>query len=377
MGFRGWHYSGYLILVVSILLFVLTAVYILEHRIAGCPEVWRCVTGYGTVLGLNGLALGFILSQVQQRKKTSPHPVHHFSYEEVFHKGEILIHVIDLQGRILYVNQAWKNVMGYADTELMHKNIFCVLDEGCRDMCRERLEKLVERSEDTDLFQLTLRTREGKKVVLEGNCSLGYSKGKPVSIRGLFRDISERKMEEQHLLQLAYYDGLTGLPNRHLLPDRLRQAMAAAARYGQYCAVIFLDLDGFKQVNDTLGHAQGDFLLRQAGQRLALALRENDTVSRIGGDEFVVVVTGLRELEHVTRIVHKLQQRLEKPFALEEVEFNLRASFGIALYPDDGNTVETLLAHADAAMYRAKEEGNGGYCMYSEHESAPGSMSSG
>jgi diguanylate cyclase (GGDEF)-like protein len=248
----------------------------------------------------------------------------------------------------------------------MHKNIFSMLDDECQEMCRQRLERLLEHDGDTELFQLTLRTRENKKVVLEGNCSIGYDKGKAVSIRGLFRDISERKAEEQHLLQLAYYDGLTGLPNRHLLPDRLRQAMAAAARYAQYCAVIFLDLDGFKQVNDTLGHAQGDFLLRQAGQRLALALRENDTVSRVGGDEFVIVVTGLRELGHIDKIVQKLQRRLEDPFVLEDNEFNLRASFGIALYPDDGDTVETLLAHADSAMYRAKEQGKGGYCMFTQ-----------
>jgi diguanylate cyclase (GGDEF)-like protein/PAS domain S-box-containing protein len=366
MGFKDWRFSGYLLLVVSVMLFVITAVYVIERRISGCPEVWRCVTGYGTVLGLNGLVLGFVLSRMPPRRKSSGPPVPHFSYEEVFHKGEILIQVVDLQGRILYVNQAWKDVMGYADAELMHKNIFSVVDEECKDFCRQRLQQILEREEDTELFQLTLRTREGNKVVLEGNCSLGYTNGEPVSIRGLFRDISERKAEEQHLLQLAYYDGLTGLPNRHLLPDRLRQAMATAARYAQYSAVVFLDLDGFKQVNDTLGHAQGDFLLRQAGQRLTLALRENDTVSRIGGDEFVIVVTGLRELGHITKIVQKIQSRLEEPFALEENQFNLCASFGIAMYPDDGDTVETLLAHADTAMYRAKEEGKGGFCMYAE-----------
>jgi len=366
MGFKGWRYSGYLLLVVSVMLFVLTAVYLLERRISGCPEVWRCVTGYGTVLGLNGLVLGFILSQVRQPKKSSFQAVPHFSYEEVFHKGEILIQVIDLQGRILYVNQAWKDVMGYTDGELMHKNIFSILNDECQEMCRKRLHNLIEREEDTELFQLPMRTKSGSMIVLEGNCSLGYANGEPVSVRGLFRDISERMTEEQHLLQLAYYDGLTGLPNRHLLPDRLRQAMAAAARYAQYCAVIFLDLDGFKQVNDTLGHAQGDFLLRQAGQRLALALRENDTVSRIGGDEFVIVVTGLRELTHISKIVQKLQRRLEEPFALEDTEFNLCASFGIAVYPDDGDTVETLLAHADTAMYRAKKEGKGGYHLYAE-----------
>jgi diguanylate cyclase (GGDEF)-like protein/PAS domain S-box-containing protein len=355
-----------LLLVISVTLFVLTAVYLLERRITGCPDVWRCVTGYGTVLGLNGLVLGFVLSQTRLHKKSSAHPVAHFTYEEVFHRGDILIQVIDLQGRILYVNQAWKDVMGYADSELMHRNIFSVLDDENKEECRQRLKKLVDSEEDTELFQLSLRTRDGSKVVLEGNCSIGYAKGVPVSVRGLFRDISERKAEEQHLLQLAYYDGLTGLPNRHLLPDRLRQAMAAAARYAQYCAVIFLDLDDFKQVNDTLGHAQGDFLLRQAGQRLALALRENDTVSRIGGDEFVIVVTGLRELGHISKIVRKLQRRLEDPFTLEETEFVMHASFGVSVYPDDGDTVETLLAHADTAMYRAKKEGKGSYCMYAE-----------
>ena len=364
MEFKGRRFSGYL-LVVSVLLFVLTAVYILEQRISGCPELWRGIAGYGTVLGLNGLILGFILSRVHTHKQRQPVLMPHFSYEEVFQKGEILIHVVDLEGRILYVNQTWKDVLGYDDSDLMHMNIFDVVDSECHNYCRQCLNDLVERKEDTDLFRVTMRTRSGDKVELEGNCALGYVKGSPRSVRGLFRDISERKAEEQHLLQLAYYDGLTGLPNRHLLPDRLRQAMASAARYAQYCAVVFLDLDGFKQVNDTLGHAQGDFLLRQAGQRLALALRENDTVSRIGGDEFVVVINGLRELGHIAKIVHKLQRRLEEPFLLEGEKVGICASFGIAVYPDDGDSVETLIEHADQAMYAAKKEDKGGYRMYS------------
>ncbi len=366
MDSKTWSHRNYLVLVIAVLLFMLMAIYILERRIADGAEIWRCVSSYGLGLGLgmNSLALVFLLQRKKRCGRSAPLSVPSFSYEEVFHKGEILIHVIDLEGRILYVNQTWKDLLGYADTDLMQKNIFSVIDVDCQKLCRQRIHNLVQRKEDKELFQLTMRTKGGDKVVLEGNCSLGYVKGKPQSVRGLFRDISDRKAQEQHLLRLAYYDGLTGLPNRHLLPDRLRQAMACASRYAQYCAVVFLDLDGFKQVNDTMGHAQGDFLLRQVGQRLSQALRENDTVSRIGGDEFVVVVTGLRELTHITGIVHKLQQRLEEPFALQDREFVMRASFGIAVYPDDGTTVDDLLGHADQAMYAAKKNDKGGYRMY-------------
>lgn len=367
MDFKVWRYRGHLLLLIAVLLFMVLAVYTLERRIAGGAQIWHSVSGYGIglSLGLNGLALGYLLSRTQRSRRDAPLSVPHFSYEDVFHKGEILIHVVDLEGRILYVNQAWKDLLGYADADLMQKNIFSVIDAECQSFCRQRMRNLVQRKEDRELFQITMRTISGDKVILEGSCSLGYKKGKPHSVRALFRDISDRKAQEQHLLRLAYYDGLTGLPNRHLLPDRLRQAMACAARYGQYCAVIFLDLDGFKQVNDTLGHAQGDFLLRQVGQRLSQALRENDTVSRIGGDEFVIVVTGLRELAHIVGIVHKAQRRLEEPFALEDMEFVIQASFGVAVYPDDGNTVESLLAHADQAMYAAKQNDTGGYRMYS------------
>ncbi|MDY0211673.1 MAG: sensor domain-containing diguanylate cyclase [Desulfuromonadaceae bacterium] len=367
MDSKDWRYRSHLFLLIAVLLFMLIAIYILERRIVGGTEVWRCVSGYGLGLGLglNSLALGYLLSRAQKGRGNTALSVSNFSYEEVFHKGEILIHVIDLEGRILYVNQAWKDLLGYADTDLMQKNIFSVIDAECQSFCRQRLQNLLQRKEDKELFQISMRTKSGEKVILEGNCSLGYVKGKPQSVRALFRDISDRKVQEQHLLRLAYYDGLTGLPNRHLLPDRLRQAMACAARYAQYCAVVFLDLDGFKQVNDTLGHAQGDFLLRQVGHRLSQSLRENDTVSRIGGDEFVIVVTGLRELTHIAGIVHKLQSHLEHPFALEDMEFVIRASFGIAVYPDDGATVETLLARADQAMYAAKQNDKGGYRMYS------------
>lgn len=366
MSRKTWNYRGHLLLGIAALFFMLLAVYVLERRIAGVSEVWRCVSGYGLGLGLglNSLALVFLLNRKQRGKGVAALPVPNFSYEEVFHKGEILIHVVDLEGRILYVNQAWKDLLGYADTDLMHKNIFSVIDAEFQDACRKRMQALVQNKEDKDLFQITVRAKSGASVTLEGNCSLGYVNGVPQSVRGLFRDISDRKAREQHLLRLAYYDGLTGLPNRHLLPDRLRQAMACAARYGQYCAVVFLDLDGFKQVNDTLGHAQGDFLLRQVGQRLSQALRENDTVSRIGGDEFVIVITGLRELTHIIGIVHKLQRRIEEPFALEEKEFVMQASFGVAVYPDDGTTVDDLLARADQAMYAAKENDKGGYRMY-------------
>jgi diguanylate cyclase (GGDEF)-like protein len=178
------------------------------------------------------------------------------------------------------------------------------------------------------------------------------------------RDISERMRIQQRLDHLAHHDSLTELPNRLLLLDRLQRAMGRATRHGRQMAALFLDLDRFKQINDTLGHSTGDRLLRAVAGRLAKCLRQGDTVARLGGDEFAILLEDLDHPEDVAPILEKLMATMHHPFVLEGQEFFLSFSIGIGMYPQDGGDAETLLRNADTAMYRAKAEGRSGYRFY-------------
>jgi diguanylate cyclase (GGDEF)-like protein len=163
---------------------------------------------------------------------------------------------------------------------------------------------------------------------------------------------------------LAYHDALTGLPNRLLFNDRLALAVAQARRKGERLAVLFLDIDGFKAVNDSLGHNLGDLLLQGTAQRIQAALRAVDSVARLGGDEFILLLPGIRRVEEGARVAEKVLESLRAPIAVEGHELFVTASMGISVYPEDGEDVETLVKNADTAMYRAKEQGRDRYQLY-------------
>jgi diguanylate cyclase (GGDEF)-like protein len=170
-------------------------------------------------------------------------------------------------------------------------------------------------------------------------------------------DITARREAEDALKHQALHDALTGLPNRGLLRDRLQQAILLSERRQSSFALLFLDLDRFKDVNDTFGHQAGDLLLQQAGPRLEGALRASDTVARLGGDEFAVLLTDV-DATGATSAAASLLAALEQPFVVEEHRLSVGASIGIAVYPEHGNDAETLMRHADVAMYQAKQLGN-------------------
>ncbi len=188
------------------------------------------------------------------------------------------------------------------------------------------------------------------------------------------RDITERKRMESELenarqfeRHLAYHDALTGLPNRLLFYDRLRQAMAQAKRHRQLAALLFLDLDGFKRINDTLGHSVGDLLLQSVAGRLCDCLRETDTVARLGGDEFTVILNDMTQAQGAATVAQKILNVLSNPYLLKGHELVITTSIGISLYPSDGTDVESLVRSADTAMYRAKEQGKNTYQWFASH----------
>ncbi|HUL65296.1 MAG TPA: EAL domain-containing protein [Burkholderiaceae bacterium] len=200
--------------------------------------------------------------------------------------------------------------------------------------------------------------------------------GAAVRLAGAVHDITRRKDAEEQIRRLAYYDALTGLPNRLLFTEQLSRALAHAERHGRRLATMFVDLDNFKRVNDTLGHRAGDQLLREASARLAAVLRAHDSVARssnrtdgnsiarLGGDEFIVLLTDVMQAQDAARAAHRLVATLAEPFTIEGTEIFCGGSVGVSLFPEDGCDVDTLLMNADTAMYRAKARGRGAYQLY-------------
>ena len=199
--------------------------------------------------------------------------------------------------------------------------------------------------------------------------------GMPVRLAGAVHDVTRHKTAEAEIRRLAYYDPLTGLPNRLLFTEQLQRSLLHCERHGKRLAIMFIDLDNFKRVNDTLGHTCGDELLRTAGGRLAASLRAYDSltrnagegehaIARLGGDEFIVMVSDIDRAVDVAAIAQRLVKTLEQPLVLQGTEVFVGGSIGVAIYPDDGRDIDTLLKNADTAMYRAKESGRASYQFY-------------
>jgi diguanylate cyclase (GGDEF)-like protein len=178
------------------------------------------------------------------------------------------------------------------------------------------------------------------------------------------RDVTEHRRRSDHVNYLAHHDHLTGLANRMLLHERLRQAIFRAQKQGQKVAVFLLDIDSFKQINDSLGHANGDVLLATIGQRLLSSVRESDTVARIGGDEFVIVMPEFRTIQDVERCGQQIIRNTSQPVEIDGRAINLTLSVGVSIFPEGGRTVEELLRNSDAAMYNVKDTGRNGLCVF-------------
>lgn len=221
-----------------------------------------------------------------------------------------------------------------------------------------------------DIEYRVLNTRGGIRWIHDRAFPVRNAEGHFYRIAGIAEDITERKLAEEQLANLAHYDSLTGLPNRVLFRDRLHQAAAQARRNHWMLGVLFLDLDRFKLVNDTLGHACGDLLLKEVANRLNSCLRPTDTVGRLSGDEFAVILSELAAPQNAGYVAQKILDALAAPFHLEGSEVFVTASIGITLYPSDSESIDTLIRDADAAMYSAKAAGRNNYQYYTAEMNA-------
>ena len=206
----------------------------------------------------------------------------------------------------------------------------------------------------------------GRRTLLLNARQIEREVGKEKIILLAIEDITERKKYEEKIQQMAFHDSLTGLPNRKLFSDRLGIVLAQARRNKKKVGIVMLDLDNFKDVNDTLGHDVGDTLLKAVAERLSVILRKSDTVARFGGDEFVLIFPDMEAIEEAIQVVQKIIDRFNKPFLIDTHQLVVTTSIGIAVYPNDGMDEEILMKNADIAMYQAKQAGRARYQLYKE-----------
>lgn len=280
----------------------------------------------------------------------------------------VLILVLDIDKKVQLINRHGCDIIGYSADEVIGKN-------WVENFLPERFWKKVSEVGDSlthhdkhriTYFENPVLTKNGEeRLIAWRNTSLVDEEGTIIGILTSGEDITERKLSEEKILYLANFDPLTGLPNRTQMNDHLRYTVNLTKRSGGNFAILFLDLDHFKEINDSLGHSYGDELLKEIAHRLKAAIREEDTLSRLGGDEFILLLPDTNSIE-ASQVAQKLLEIIALPISVEAHEFSVTSSIGIALYPVDGTEVEPLLKNADTAMYRAKQEGRNSYCFFTD-----------
>jgi diguanylate cyclase (GGDEF)-like protein/PAS domain S-box-containing protein len=284
-------------------------------------------------------------------------------YRALFENSIDAIVVLGPDGTILAANPGACDLLGYDEAELRKIGCRGILADASAtpaDLAGERART------GRATHEIVLVRKDGSRFPAEVSASLfpDRSGGEAVSL--IVRDVTQRKQAEARIEHLAYHDELTGLPNRALFNETLRRLLAQSRRHGRSFAVMLLDLDGFKRVNDTLGHEVGDQLLQEVSVRFRHTLRAGDVVARLGGDEFILLVEEPGPADAVATLARKLLHAIAQPYRLGGQELHLTASLGISIYPRDGEDPRTLLRHSDLAMYRAKETGRNGFVFFSE-----------
>ncbi|MCG8487723.1 MAG: EAL domain-containing protein [Chromatiales bacterium] len=274
--------------------------------------------------------------------------------------------IVDNNTKICFVNKAFEKTTGYTRNQVLGKNPR-ILRSGkhTSSFYQDMWEAIAE----TGIWcgEIWNRKATGEAYPEWLNISTIYDdRQKPAYYVGVFSDITKEQELRLRLHELAYHDSVTNLPNRHLFMDRLEQEILHAQRNHTYFSLLFMDLDRFKSINDTLGHSTGDQLLKEVANRLSGLLRENDTIARMGGDEFIILLPTVDTASHADNVAKKILQCMSDPFDLAGRQYHIRMSIGISRYPDDGIDSETLIKNADIAMYKAKEKGRDTYHSYNK-----------
>lgn len=335
----------------------------LEYRIVRADGriVWVWERGVGIYDAKGALiAIEGIVQDISERKEAERR------YRDLFEHAVEGIFRTTPDGRFLDANPALARIYGFDSPQALMAELRDIRGQLYVDPSRrEEFMRLIKVRGSISGFESQIYRRDGQVIWVEENArAVTDEAGRLVCYEGTVQDITERKAYEARIERAANYDALTGLANRVLLDDRLEQAILSAASYGTRLAVVFVDLDHFKQINDTLGHEAGDELLRAMAQRLKASVRETDTVARLGGDEFVLLINNQGDPPAIAVLLERMLADICRPWRIGQAEFKITCSLGVALYPDDGVTAETLLRHADSAMYRAKGKGRNNFQFF-------------
>ncbi|MFO7728038.1 MAG: diguanylate cyclase [Desulfonatronovibrio sp.] len=276
----------------------------------------------------------------------------------------VLIILLDREGTVILFNRACEELTGYDSGEVENiKNVRFLLDpeeaEAINSFFENNLEVIPDEYENYWL------TRDGERRLISWSNSIVYDEnGNPEYVLGTGIDITQERQMQDKIRHMAMHDALTGLASRNMLQENMAKDIARAQRQGFRIAVLFLDLDGFKDINDNYGHSAGDSILKEVGQRLIRVFRASDTVARFGGDEFVVVLPEVHDYQDIIKVCDKISAELSSPYQIGREQCRLGVSIGISMYPDDGSDPEKIIGQADKAMYQAKSTGRGKYCFY-------------
>ena len=284
---------------------------------------------------------------------------------KVVEQSPASILVTDVQGRIEYVNPKFSKATGYSLEEVLGQNPRILRGDSLPDEFYQNLWASVMAGNDWHgIFHN--RTKSGETVWQLASISpIRDDQGTITHFVGVHSDYTEIKRLQDRMRDLAHHDQLTGLPNRTLFYDRLKQAKAIAKRRDEGFALFYLDLDGFKAVNDRHGHELGDNLLKAVGQRLLDCVRASDTVARLGGDEFALLLPELNVREDAANLARSIIEALSRPFQIQDVSCSIGVSIGISFFPQDGEDNDLFISHADAAMYQVKKAGKNAFAFWS------------
>ncbi|MDD2914232.1 MAG: diguanylate cyclase [Gallionella sp.] len=321
-----------------------------DKRMASGPEVmlfWQMVTN---------------LKQIKGELEKSQNQL-----QSIIHNAMDGIITINDSGEIQGFNPAAEQIFGYPKHEVLGRNLNMLMPEPVRSEHDGYLKHYLQTGQTRILGvrgrEVTAIRKNGEQFPMELSASEMMLGGLRYFV-GIVRDITERKQAEEKIAHLAHYDYLTGLPNRALFMEGVEHSMHLAKRNNYKVAIMFLDLDGFKKVNDTLGHDAGDLLLKGVAKRLKEIIRASDTVARVGGDEFIFVLNEIGSDENAALMANKIINALSAPFELKGQQCHVGGSIGISLYPDDSVDTEAIIKQADEAMYLAKQSGKNTHKFY-------------
>jgi diguanylate cyclase (GGDEF)-like protein/PAS domain S-box-containing protein len=334
-------------------------------------ETW-VVTNKMPLLNAEGSVVGtFGISHDITARKRAENALRHAEekYRAIFEDAVVGIFQITPEGRPLSINRALAQMHGFDTPEQLMTEVLDIAADLFVDPSRmtEFRRTLAENGIVRSVEVQVYRRDRTKKWVLANMRAVRDLNGAIVFLEGTVEDITDRKLAEERVQFLAYYDALTGLPNRMLLHDRLGRALANARRNREKVALLFLDLDRFKDINDSLGHSVGDLLLQEVSERLKKWARAQDTVARIGGDEFLIALTTIRNAPDAAVAAERIMDAMTSEFMIQGRSFAVSCSIGISIYPENGADSETLIKNADAAMYSAKESGRNAFRFFTEN----------